>query len=250
MKIYTFGEGDTEKNVFQRLEKLVGIKAIYVPANGKSRLNQKVVEVIETELGAAPVGCVIFRDLDSHDHETLENLVKGISNKLKEMFHVRGFESSQVRLSPHQDHPNVFTLQTKKPNLSLAFHVMDYRWQTDFIKSTIDDYILHLALLPATAAELSTKLKKGIEASQLIKKITEEIPELMKQNGLELKEAKDYVRFYSAVIQSHTSPAVFAQKILAHAQESDIRQICSALIASIEFVRSGGNTPSSAEGTC
>jgi hypothetical protein len=40
------------------------------------------------------------------------------------------------------------------------------------------------------------------------------------------------------VIQEHTSPPVFAERTLAHADETDLRRVLAPLLTAIEFVRS------------
>ncbi|WP_448560981.1 hypothetical protein [Trichothermofontia sp.] len=86
-------------------------------------------------------------------------------------------------------------------------------------------------------ANLAEKI--SIPSHKIFTKVTEEIPALLKANADgrdDLTEAKDYVRLYAAILKLHTSPAVFAQKAMANADEQDIRDVFQSLIAAFEFV--------------
>jgi hypothetical protein len=131
----------------------------------------------------------------------------------------------------------VYTWVSRHPDIRLALHVAIYRWHEGFVKSTIDDYVLALALREATARELIADKGWAIAPQQLINKIVFEIPTLLTGNGILLREAKDYVRLYAAVLQEHTSPPTFTGKTLAHAEPGDIRAAFAPLLAAAEFVR-------------
>jgi hypothetical protein len=106
------------------------------------------------------------------------------------------------------------------------------------LKATIDDYVLSLAFQANTVQDLVKRKGWNVPSAEVLRKVEEEIPELLRKNRIPLQEAKDYVRLYAAVIQEHTSPAVFAEKVLAHADQDDIRSIFQPLIAAIDFLRS------------
>jgi len=234
MTIHYFYEGKTEKEVLGGLKKFSGSEWKPHDAEGKGNLNQKIVDILGPMLGQEPIRGLILRDLDSHDGETMERIVQGVTGALKKAFDSRKLESSLVRLNQHPGHNNVFTLDIEQLDFHLALHIAVYRWREDFIKSTIDDYILDLALNPVTAGHLAQKL--GITGERLIHKMTIEIPDLLKKNGITLAEAKDYVGLYAAVIKKHTSPPVFAKKTMANAEETQLRQVFAPLLAAIDFV--------------
>jgi hypothetical protein len=86
-------------------------------------------------------------------------------------------------------------------------------------------------------AQRQNRTDWNITPQRLIEKITKEIPALLTQNGIPLRpHAKDYVRFYAAVLSLHTSPPVFAEKTLAHAKEDDIKEIFAPLLAAIQHL--------------
>ena len=80
--------------------------------------------------------------------------------------------------------------------------------------------------------------KKQWQASpeQIIRKVTDRIPALLQENGIPVREAKDYVRLYAAVIQEHTSPATFASKVVANAADGDKQDIFAPLLAALNFL--------------
>ncbi len=162
-----------------------------------------------------PIRCLVLRDLDAHDGETPERIVQSLSDALRRMFAERGVQGVSPDLQPLSAHPNVFVWASAQPDIRVALHIADYCWNPAFSKATIDDYILGLALEPAIASELAKKI--AIDRDRLITKITEELPAFLSQNGIQLVEAKDYVRLYAAVIKADTLPPVFAEKTLSHA---------------------------------
>lgn len=235
MTIDSFAEGPTEEKVLQRLEQVFGEEIRNFSCNGKDQVNKKLMDILGPLLGQQPIRCLILRDLDTHDGETVERIVQSVTDVLQRLVRKRGFDVA-VNLSPHPDCDNIFTLWIEQPDLRLVLHIANFRWDSTFIKSTIDDYILALALEPPIVAHLARSLP--IEPDKLINKITRELPDLLHTNGIPLTEAKDYVRLYAAVIRSHTSPPVFAQKTLDAAEEVALRVRFAPLLTAFDFLRS------------
>ena len=96
--------------------------------------------------------------------------------------------------------------------------------------------MLALALQKTTAENLLSDKQWSTTPDQIIRKVTEHIPSMLQENGIPLREAKDYVRLYAAVIQEHTSPPVFAQKTLANAADGDKQEIFAPLLAALAFL--------------
>lgn len=241
MIIDAFPEGQTEVAVIeaicQRDKHQSRGNAIYChPVRGKQGIRRTFLEIVPPKLPKRqPVRCLIFRDLDSHDGETIEIIEQSVTDMLKQAFRKMEFDESIIDLRRHPDHDNVFTVVSPQPDFRFALHVAEHRWKDDFIKSTIDDYVLSLALNAATAESMARKL--GINGERLVHKITKELPDLLIQNGIPLKEAKDYVRLYAAVIKSHTSPPVFAGKTMANAEDDLLCEVFAPLKAALDFVR-------------
>jgi hypothetical protein len=236
-----FVEGKTETKVLEKL-KLIDPATIKQEPSGKDDINNRMIKVLGPKLGSEPIRCLVMRDLDSHDGETSESIRSSVENAVRRMFDERDFASKIVGLTPYDKHDNVFTFQATAPNIRVALHLATYRCLDHFIKSTVDDYILNLALRNSTAESFLQKKKKHdrnwtISVDALINKIRQEIPALLKSNGIPpLGEAKDYVQFYLAVLQMPTSPPIFAEKTMAHAQESDIQEVFAPLLAAAQFL--------------
>ncbi len=168
-----FGEGATEEKILAKLG-LPTLRKKEPVAGGKAEINKRMADVLGPDLGRRPIRCLVMRDVDSHVGETVDRVKLSIEDALRRLFRERGFDSDCVSLQPLQKRPNVYTYQSSAPDIRIALHIADYRYSDQFIKSTVDDYVLKLAMRPATAkALLQEKRKNGwkITASQLISKI-------------------------------------------------------------------------------
>lgn len=250
MTIYGFAEGQTEENVIQHL--ILGneitfpniqdkdqIQQIQQIKQGKDQINPKIRNVLEPLLQSPGeiIRCLVLRDLDEHEGEQIARLVQSVTKVVQDTLTERGFADVKVTLSPHSVYTNVYTFSATQPEIRLAFHIADFRRHQQFIKCTIDDYVLDLALRDTTVQGLLNKKGWTTTPEQIIRKITAEIPTLLFNNGILLRETKDYVRLYAAVMQEHTSPPVFAKNTLAHADQKDREAVFAPLLAAIEFIR-------------
>lgn len=239
--MYVFAEGKTEEQVLKGIKRrLIPDLALKVaPPEGKDQLNRRMVATLAPLLQRDdPIRCLVLRDLDEDAGETVTAIVQGVNDAVRKMVQQRMPDSPPITLSPHLAHASVYTLELPRPDLRLALHIATHRWRAEFVKATIDDYVLSLAALPATAGALIAGKGWPTTADQVLRKVTTEIPRLLAGNGIPLQEAKDYVRLYAAVIQEHTSPPVFAARTLAHADETDLQRVLAPLLAAIEFIRS------------
>jgi hypothetical protein len=232
MSIYLFCEGKTEVNVVKRFAALSNPD---FKGGGKDQVNASMKGVLGPKIGQSrPLRALIMRDVDQG--ETLQSIVQSVSGAVSTMLEERKFSVS-VHLQPHQQHPNIYLLLLAEPDFRLALHLSTYRWSTSFVNSTIDDYVLDLALRESTIVTfLANKNWRTIKPVQVERKITERIPVLLQENGIPLQEAKDYVRLYAAVLQEHTSPATFADKTLANANEAEKQAVFAPLLAALNFL--------------
>ncbi|MCS6929414.1 MAG: hypothetical protein NZM43_07975 [Saprospiraceae bacterium] len=223
MNTKAFVEGKTEVAVLKR----VGFPGDIISSNGKSSINKKTAESLEPLLEIKPLRTLIMRDLD--EGETVERLKQGIEEMIKKMFKNREIRTS-IQVETITD--NVFLFAAEAADFRLVLHVANYRWNEIFTKSTIDDYLLAIALEPQLAQTLAER-QRIISGNTLIKKITEEIPDLLSKNGISLLEAKDYIGLYAAILKKHTSPSVFAQIVLIRPTIrffNDIFRLCLLLL--------------------
>jgi len=238
--IHVFCEGRTEQSVVDALglQKTVHPLAIKLhDGGGKRNVNRKIHTILGAELGKAnaKVRSLILRDLD--EGEKQEDIVKSITNQLQKTLAQRGYKGISIELTPDSDHDNVHLLNLTTPNLRVALHIATLRLREDFANATIDDYVLRVALEKQTITKLLAK--KGWNRTtpeQIIRKVSTKIPDLLEANGIPLREAKDYVRLYAALMQMHTSPAVFARKILANALPEHKEETFASLLAAFRFV--------------
>ena len=80
-----------------------------------------------------------------------------------------------------------------------------------------------------------------IDVSRVLRKVRQKIPDLLRENGIHLQEAKDYVRIYLTCMRLGMSPAVFAGKLLEHADEQEVKRVFDSLIAATRFVVGEGD---------
>lgn len=195
MSIYLFAEGKTEQKIVEKFVALVNQPA----GDGKNQVNKEMHTVLEPLLNKTmPIRALIMRDVDNG--ETPERIVQSITDSVQKMLHRRDFLAS-IQFQPHKTHSNVYLLTLTEPDLRLALHLATRKWQENFVNATIDDYILSLALYVNTAQSfLQKKGWETIQPEKIISKVTERIPNLLHENGIPLREAKDYVRLYAAVI--------------------------------------------------
>lgn len=249
MRILVFGEGNAEENVCNGLKKLTEFQFQYLSAKGNTRsVNTTFTSTISPFLQEEEkISYVILYDLDSHENKTEESILDSILGK-GGLQKIDKFRTINFRdfIIQNLNYSNLYTLLIPEINFRLAIHIANKRWKQNFEKSAIYDYVLKLALMPKTVTNLlaninKAKTKINIPSSKIFDKITKEIPDLLKVNADgkdDLLEAKDYVRLYAAVLKLHTSPAVFAAKVMENADVQDIREVFGALIAAFEFVSS------------
>lgn len=241
MNLYVFAEGSTEERVLQGITRRFhpNLALILAPGRGKDQVTRQMMSTLGPLLqSSSRVCCLVLRDLDEDAGETVAAIVQSVNDAVGKMVQHRMPGSAAVALSQHPGHMAVYTLALSTPDLRLALHVATHRWRAEFIKATIDDYVLTLATQPTTANALIAEKEWPTTADEVLRKVTVEIPGLLAKNGIRLQEAKDYVRLYAAVIQEHTSPPVFAARTLAHANDADLRRVFAPLLAAIEFLRS------------
>ncbi len=233
MKILVFAEGKTEEKVIKKLEQFLqpGRTFETIDCKGKNNINSRIDDELGPDIGQQPVRALILRDLD--DGKNNQQIIQSISDGLIKLFHKREINAFPQFQQP-TPYKNVFIWKSTNPDFHIAIHVANYRWDTSFTKSTIDDLVLQLALDQGVASHLAQRQKVDVNGQIIIQKVTQEIPMLLRQNGFPpLSEAKDYVRLYAAVIRMHTSPPVFAANVLASASNHLVQQNFASIIEAI-----------------
>jgi len=236
IEIHIFAEGQTERKVIDKLRTLLPNYSLnVVECGGKTNINRQLQQKLRFSLNLQPVRALILRDLD--DGETYERIVQSVRDGMIQVF--RKSNINEVpQFAPLPLYKNIYAWKSASLNFHIAVHIADYdyRWDTSFTKSTIDDLVLQLAFNPNVATTLAQNVHVGGQV--IIQKVTKEIPMLLQQNGFPpLSEAKDYVRLYAAVTRMHTSPPVFAEVVLANTDDHLLQQNFASIIAAIEALQ-------------
>ena len=249
---YLIPEGKTEINVIKQLHKrnLINFKLEKNKnypeesgPSGKTTIN-KNIDIFGVTLGIEPVRYLILRDLDEHDRETLDTIKQSIENAVKKLFEGRSFSGNSVKLEQSEKYSNIYSFSSERPDFKLSLHIADFPKVNDdlekFIKSTTDDYLLILALKDYTLKKIYDKEYKDTikpDSHEVIKqKVTKEIKEVLRNNGIIFKEAKDFIRVYTTVIRHGVSPAVFVDKIIANACDEDIKEVFDSFITAASYL--------------
>ena len=250
-----FFEGATERAVLETL-KVIPRQQRDKDEGGKSQINDRIKNTLGPKLGGEIVRCLILRDLDSHVTETSVAIKQSVVGCFKGLFRERGFDEQVVALNSYEKFSNVFVFEATDPDIKVALHIAEYKYKMQFKNSTIDDSILNLALRAETVQQLmknkrdnrrkeffdavpgdddDAKAKQIAEA--VIRKVLEEIPQLLQENNFPpLKEAKQYLQFFSAIAQEPKSPAVITKDIIKSATDKDKEETLASLFAAIQFI--------------
>lgn len=234
MSIYLFCEGQTEKNIVEKFAGLAVPDKDEAKSRGKAQVNHQMAKTLGPILNQPkPIRALVMRDVDRE--ETPESIVRSVTGAVQRMLDQRGFPVT-VQLQPHATYPNVYGLILVNLDLHLALHLSTYKWQETFVNATIDDYVLALALRETTTAALLRKKQWQTTPEQIIRKVTERIPALLQENGIPVREAKNYVHLYATVIQEDITTASMAGKIVANAINRDKQEIFAPLLAALDFL--------------
>ncbi len=246
-KIDVFSEGKTEESVMTQIAKRIITDAEFQERGGGGvdemlkSLQQRLKDHVELQTEAtARLNILVLRDWDEHLKQTVEFVREDTLSYIQPAI-------PNAALEVDSTHQNLFVLQSDPPKLKLVLHVATRKYESKFVKATIDDFVLELALQTVTLTNILAKKKKDglkqkpprdwqeVTEAQIVNKVTQEIPALLLSNKIPpLVEAKEYLRVYATILQEHISPAVIAGKILANAEEKDIRAVFASLLSAIQ----------------
>jgi len=97
---HVFVEGETEAVIMEKL-KLIRSGAVRRKTGGKDDINKRMIDTLGPSLGVEPIRCLVMRNLDPHDGETVDGIRSGVEQALRRMFDERGFSSQNVSLIAH-----------------------------------------------------------------------------------------------------------------------------------------------------
>lgn len=247
MTILVFPEGDTEdriwKHFLNKTDAQLGIPTNPKPELSKNRIYGQIDTALGPRLWQEPLFVLVLIDGDEFTDHIPPDEVQGLTDVFKNLLKKRQPQGqtdlpSKIAFAPHKSYPNVYCLDLANPSLRVALHIATKRWSGQFTKSTIDDYVLELALKPETIAKfLEHKRWEQTKAAEIIVKIKGEIPDLMRRNHIPMVEAKIYVRWFAALMQVSTSPPTFDDLVFKNADPEDIKEVFASLLAAIAFLR-------------
>jgi len=245
-EVVVFLEGDTEKNVIEKLRKKGSITYDDHRKCGSSRnFRTKLINYLEPIVRKSPslkesYTLVVLRDLDSG--KSVEDIKKSTEEAIKKAFEKTGIP---VEFIQHQRYSNIFLFNCTDPEIKVVLHVAQPRFidgLPEFKNCTTDDYVLDLALRPKTIANLpefisAKKQKKDLTPEKIQKKVKLEIFQILKGNGIELDEAKKFVNIYIASLQLGEGMTYthLPGKVIEHAEKEDIKDVYESWIAAFRF---------------
>ncbi len=236
MKILVFAEGKTEEKVIEKLKQFFpGRTFETIDCKGKNNINSRIDDELGPDIGQQPVRALIMRDKDVG--ETIKQVIQSVNQQgLGRLLEQRGINTS-LQFQRVAGVWNAFVWDAASIDFRLAIHIASRRSLRGLTKSTIDDLVLNLALDQHVAAHLAQRQNVNVNGQVIIQKVTQEIPALLQQNGFPpLSEAKDYVRLYAAVTRMHTSPPVFAERVLANTDDYLLQQNFASIIKAIKVL--------------
>ena len=234
MKYIAIPEGTTEERVLLSLVEPNSFTIL--KGEGKSTIRAKIVALYPDVVNG--LRCLILRDVDKG--EELAQIVQSVEDACGSLLNKGGYPTLRAIFTRHETYANIYSCVFPTPDVRFTLHIAGQKWHDNFTKSTIDDYILDLALQKSVVEEMING--KGIEWSsvssdEIVSKVTKEVPALLTHNQIPLHEAKDYIRLYAAIMQLHTSPPIFADVVLKKAERLQKERVLGSLLAAIAFLR-------------
>lgn len=241
--ITAFIEGDTEDGVIKGLVARQVIPANLVTVGNakggkeekqaafKLKLSKWFAEPLEKR---EPLSLLVMRD---QDQKGPAQVVQSVQEQLRPHL-------PKAELASHSVAEGVYQLDAPSQKLRLALMIARWEGIKAFFPAisnhAMDDYVLTLAMQRLTAQRLLAarhKSRQVLGVDKLLAKVKDEIPALLVQNGLApFIYAKDHIRFYAALLGTPLSPVKFAEMVMQHADEDDLRSHFASLLAAVAFL--------------
>jgi len=250
MKLYIFGEGKTEERL---MKQVVGKWFSSAPTpeyrlgHGKRNLTDTVASNLEPDLfpdQTEAVRCVILRDLDKG--ETVQGVQQSFTGVFRGMFEGNSLESAHIVFKPLRGWENILTLIALDRDLRVALHIAQSGGAIEPRpdNATTDDYILTAAMIDQVAARFAQQAGLAKGGAALLRKVTQEFPRLMGDNGVADLEAKDFLGAYMAfsrflrrhrALEVDTFAGIVVSRALKRA-EDEAERTFESLIEAVEWV--------------
>jgi hypothetical protein len=239
-------EGKTEENTLNglKIRKYIEFDFLKNTKGSSVGFRKAVVDILSVYLKKGePLGVVMVCDLDRG--KTVEDVRKSIEDAVNETLDVAKIEKS-IRLVHKES--NIFFAENVDPTFVVVLHIAQKRCIEGippFKNCTTDDYVLDLALRKETIKNLPEFRKAQEKNPDLIpediqNKIKSEIFGMLKDNGIELGEAKGFVNLYIAVLQLGGEGSIpysgLPGKVIAHARQEDVEEVFKSWITAFRMV--------------
>ena len=202
-RIFVFGEGATEKTVWDKLQRELEqkeskIEGTFHAVGGKGGFKEKMPNILTPEVTPGKyVQVVVFRDVDKGED------IQQILQSFKRIAH--NFLRRPIELANHPNYSNVFVANVppteSSAGMRLALHFAATPPQLPgavvdlgLCNQTTDTYVLALALLDSVLERFAQESKT--EKDILESKVVSEIPNLFQKNGICFDEDKDLLAAY------------------------------------------------------
>jgi len=244
--VFPFGEGPTDKVVFEFLQGRFYPEREFQPFNavrGKDNFRQKISEAVESEvIPGRDVRILIFRDLDAGESSA------SVAQSFRDLiWNLLSLWNLRPNIQPSPGHSNIYICEQPgtqtTPGLRLVLHLADNSALSLPVPSsnhTTDGYILAAGLKNAVLDKFATQVDSDIHS--LRKLITDSIPDTITQAHIAFDDYKDYLAAYLCstrfwVIHRTEEQARLVRVILERAWKYDansVRRVFCTWLAAIE----------------
>lgn len=198
-RIVPFGEGQTEKIVFEFVSKQQFPNISFenfVDVGGTRNFATKIKNIIESDLTSGKeIRVIVFRDLDGN--ETVKSVVQSFDEIVQRLI---GHRLSFIQVPPYSIYKWDTQAQPSPSSYSLRFVLHIAQSPPNFpirvANQTADNYILAVGLQKAVLDRFASASKVNSNAHTLYQLIINDIPTIIRQSNIIFDEGKDYLAAY------------------------------------------------------
>ncbi len=202
--IFPFGEGKTEKIVFDFLiNKWFPENQFkkFISVGGKERFKEKILNTVQGDLSAGrdEIRILAFRDLD--DGEKIDNVVKSFRDIVRSLLTQWNFNPVEQVVQQNTIYRWECTSQSEREFAGLRFilHIANHssgELPFPLRNQTSDGYILKISLSDHVLNHFARESKVKTSPDILRCLITDKIPKIIRDKGINFDEDKDYLSGY------------------------------------------------------
>ena len=209
IKVFVFGEGITDKVVFEFLKEKFFNESIdkfesFIVVRGKNAFKKEILKRAQPDVESKRqnISILVFRDWD--EGEELQSIRQSFENIVHNLLNSWNISTPNgKKISKNMWKWEVFPNLPRYPGFRFVLHIANYTHLSLPItlrNSTTDGYILASGLLNQVLKKFAQEAKFTTEVSNpqdvLKKLITQSIPKTMKSEGVVFNEDKDFLAAY------------------------------------------------------